>query len=126
METYERLDNINERTIRGIVTGGGKTYAYGENTIFNIDDINLQLTTDHINTAIHVDSFGARRNVILVFTDSGTEWWSVDEDGHGSVDNDDRILSIVEYDGYFFTIVPDNAKYALKKYDQNLVFQKQF
>lgn len=40
--------------------------------------------------------------------------------------NDDRILSIVEYDGYFFAIVPDNTKYALKKYDQNLVFQKQF
>lgn len=126
METYERLDNINERTIRGTVTGGGKTYAYGDTIIFNVDNTGLQLTTGHINTAIHVDSFGARRNVILVFTDNGTEWWSVDKNEHGSVDSDDRILSIVEHDGYFFAIVPDNAKYALKKYDQNLVFQKQF
>lgn len=81
METYETIERDSKIaiTIRGIVTGGGKTYAYGEDTIFNVDNTDLQLTTGHINTAIHVDSFGTSRNVILVFTDDGTEWWSVDE-----------------------------------------------
>jgi hypothetical protein len=109
-----------------MVTGGGKTYAYGENTIFNIDNPNLRLTTGQINTAIHVDSFETRRNVILVFTDDGIEWWSVDENKHGNVDNGDRILNIVAHEGCFFAIVPDGATYALKKYDQDLVLQKQF